>query len=94
MESDRLQKTRSVGLNLSYALGRKTNISLTSNLSKRQFDELSDEDTNRTVSLDFKRDLSKKLQVNVGVRLLDRESDNASRDLTDKRLTLGLNYTF
>ncbi|MFT6908838.1 MAG: hypothetical protein ACJAS1_005545, partial [Oleiphilaceae bacterium] len=81
-------------LNLSYALGRKTNISLTSNLSKRQFDELSDEDTNRTVSLDFKRDLSKKLQVNVGVRLLDRESDNASRDLTDKRLTLGLNYTF
>jgi uncharacterized protein (PEP-CTERM system associated) len=94
LESDRLQKTRSVGLNLSYALGRKTNISLTSNLSKRQFDELSDEDTNRTVSLDFKRDLSKKLQVNVGVRLLDRESDNASRDLTDKRLTLGLNYTF
>ncbi len=89
-----MQKTRSVGLNLSYALGRKTNISLTSNLSKRQFDELSDEDTNRTVSLDFKRDLSKKLQVNVGVRLLDRESDNASRDLTDKRLTLGLNYTF
>ena len=94
LESDRFQTTHGLRLNLTYALGRKTNISLSSNLSKRQFDELSDEDTNRILSLDFKRELNRNLKVTMGVRLLDRESDNAGRNLTDKRLTLGLNYTF
>lgn len=94
LESDRLQTTRSLGLNLAYALSRRTDISLTYDLSKRQFDELSDEDTYSTLSLDFKRNVSKNLQFTTGLRLLDRESDNASRDLTDKRLTVGANYTF
>jgi uncharacterized protein (PEP-CTERM system associated) len=94
LESDRLQTSRSLGLNLAYALSRRTNISLTYDLSNRQFDELSDEDTYTTLSLDFKRNVRKNLQLTTGIRLLDRESDNASRALTDKRFTVGVNYTF
>jgi uncharacterized protein (PEP-CTERM system associated) len=94
LESDRVQNSRSLGLNLSYALGRKTDISLTSNLSKRQVDELSDEDTNTTLSLNIRRNINNNLKVTATGRLLDRESDNTSQNLTDKRLTLGLNYTF
>jgi uncharacterized protein (PEP-CTERM system associated) len=94
LESDRVQKTHNLVLNLTYALGRKTDISLTSNLSKRQFDELSDEDTSNSLSLEFKRAINNKTELTSSVRLLDRESDDASRDLTDKRFTLGLKYTF
>jgi hypothetical protein len=75
-------------------LGRKTDISLTSNLSKRQFDGLSDEDTSNSLSLEFKRAINNKTELTSSVRLLDRESDDASRDLTDKRFTLGLKYSF
>lgn len=94
LESDRVQNTRTLGLNISYALGRKTNIGLTTNISRRQFDELSDADTNTTLSLNFGRDINKNLKIVASARLLDRESDTTSRNLTDRRLSLGINYTF
>jgi uncharacterized protein (PEP-CTERM system associated) len=94
LESDRVQITRTLGLNLSYALGRKTNIDLITKISKRQFDELADVDTNTTLNLNFVRSINNDLNFTASVRLLDRESDTASRNLTDKRLTLGVDYTF
>jgi uncharacterized protein (PEP-CTERM system associated) len=94
LESDRLQNTRTLGFNLSYALGRKTNIGLITKISKRQFDELSDVDTNTSLNLNFVRNINNDLNFTASVRLLDRESDTASRNLTDKRLTLGVDYTF
>jgi uncharacterized protein (PEP-CTERM system associated) len=94
LESDRLQTIRRLSLNLSYDLGRKANISLTTSLSKDQFEEASDADTNIRISVDFRRQINRNLQLTTGFRLLDRESDNDGRDITDKRINLGLNYTF
>jgi hypothetical protein len=94
LESDRLQKTRGLGLNLAYALGRKTNISLNTDISKIQFNELLGEDTNTLVALNLTRDINNNLKLTAGARALDRESDNVELDLTDKRLTVGLNYRF
>jgi uncharacterized protein (PEP-CTERM system associated) len=94
LESDRLQNTRTLELNLSYALGRKTNIALTTKVDKRQFDELSDVDTNITLGLNFIRRINNNLKFTTSARFLDRESDTASRNLTDRRLTLGIDYIF
>jgi uncharacterized protein (PEP-CTERM system associated) len=94
LESDRLQKTRGLGLNLAYALGRKTNISLNTDISKIQFNELFGEDTNTLVALNFTRDINDNLKLTAGARALDRESDNVELKFTDKRLTVGLNYRF
>lgn len=94
LESNRLNINRSLRLNFNYALGRKTNISFASTISKNQLSESEDPDTIVTTSITFKRDLGRYLKLNLSARLLDRESDSAERDVTDKRLTLGLNYTF
>jgi uncharacterized protein (PEP-CTERM system associated) len=94
LESDRLQNTRTLELNLSYALGRKTNIALTTKVDKRQFDELTDVDTNITLGLNFIRRIYNNLKFTTSARFLDRELDTASRNLTDRRLTLGIDYIF
>jgi uncharacterized protein (PEP-CTERM system associated) len=94
LESDRLSINRSLRLNLNYAIGRKTNISFASNLATNQFNELETADTTMTTSINFSRALGRYLNLNIAARLLDRESDNMERNGTDKRLTVGLNYTF
>jgi uncharacterized protein (PEP-CTERM system associated) len=94
LESDRLSINRSLRLNLSYAIGRKTNISFASSLATNQFNELETADTTTTTSINFSRALGRYLNLNIAARFLDRESDNLARNGTDKRLTVGLNYTF
>jgi uncharacterized protein (PEP-CTERM system associated) len=94
LESGRLQKFRGLGLNLAYALGRKTNISLDTDISKIQFNELFGEDTNTLIALNLTRDINDNLKLTAGARALERESENLEQNLTDKRLTVGLNYTF
>jgi uncharacterized protein (PEP-CTERM system associated) len=94
LESDRLSINRSLRLNVNYAIGRKTNISFASTVVTNQFNELETADTIMTTSIDISRDLGRYLKLSIGARLLDRESDNLERNGTDKRLTVGLNYTF
>jgi uncharacterized protein (PEP-CTERM system associated) len=94
LESDRLSNNRSLRFNFTYALGRRTNISFASTVAKNQFNETEQPDTITTTSIDFKRDLGRYLKLNIAARLLDRESDNLLRNSSDKRLTVGLNYTF
>jgi uncharacterized protein (PEP-CTERM system associated) len=94
LESDRLNTNRRLSFNFNYALGRKTNISFVSTVAKNQRSEFEEADTIVTNSIDFKRDIGRYLKLNIGVRLLDRKSDNLERDGSDKRLTVGLNYTF
>jgi len=94
LESDRLSINRSLRLNVNYALGRKTNISFASTVATNQFNELEAADTIMTTSIDFRRSLGRYLNLSIGARLLDRESENLNRNGTDKRLTVGLNYTF
>lgn len=94
LESDRLSINRSLRLNLNYAIGRKTNISFASNIAKNQFSEFEESDTTTTNSINFSRDLGRYLKLSIAARFLDRESENLNRNGTDKRLTVGLNYTF
>jgi uncharacterized protein (PEP-CTERM system associated) len=94
LESDRINTNRRLSFNFSYALGRKTDISFVTTVAKNQRSELEDADTIVTNSLDFKRNLAQQLRLNVGLRLLDRQSQTLERDGSDKRLTVGLNYTF
>jgi uncharacterized protein (PEP-CTERM system associated) len=94
LESDRLSINRSLRLNLDYAIGRKTNISFASSLATNQFNELETADTTMTTSINFRRGIGRYLNLNIAVRLLDRESDTIERNGTDKRLTVGLSYTF
>jgi hypothetical protein len=94
LESDRLSINRSLRLNVNYAIGRKTNISFASTVATNQFNELETADTTTTTSINFSRDLGRYLKLSIAARFLDRESDNLERNGTDKRLTVGLNYTF
>jgi uncharacterized protein (PEP-CTERM system associated) len=94
LESDRLSINRSLRLNLNYAIGRKTNISFASSIAKNQFSEFEESDTTTTSSINFSRDLGRYLKLSIAARILDRESENLNRNGTDKRLTVGLNYTF
>ncbi|MEP1446546.1 MAG: TIGR03016 family PEP-CTERM system-associated outer membrane protein [Paraglaciecola sp.] len=94
LESDRINTNRSLGFNLNYSLGRKTNLSFASTLTENQRSELEEADTIVTNSLNFNRNLSRNLKLDLGLRVLDRESDDLDRDGSDKRITLGLNYTF
>lgn len=94
LESDRLSTNRTLRFNFNYALGRKTDISFISTVAKNQFSELEDADTILTSSINFTRDLTAKLKLDLGFRLLDRKSNTLERDGSDKRLTVGLNYRF
>jgi len=94
LESDRLSINRSLRLNVNYALSPKTNIGFASTLATNQFNELETADTTMTTSLNFRRSIGRYLNLNIAARFLDRESDNLNRNGTDKRLTVGLNYTF
>jgi uncharacterized protein (PEP-CTERM system associated) len=94
LETDRLSINRSLRLNVNYAMSPKTNIGFASTLATNQFNELESADTIMTTSIDFRRDLGRYLKLSIAARFLDRESDNQSRNGTDKRLTVGLNYSF
>jgi uncharacterized protein (PEP-CTERM system associated) len=94
LESDRLSINRSLRLNVNYAIGRKTNISFASTAATNQFSEFEESDTTTTSSINFSRDLGRYLKLSIAARFLDRESENLERNGTDKRLTVGLNYTF
>jgi uncharacterized protein (PEP-CTERM system associated) len=94
LESNRIQKNRSIRGSLSYELGRKSELSMSANIARNQFNEISEPDTIATYSVDFKRDIGQNLKFTVGARLLDRESDDEGRNIVDKRLSVGLNYKF
>jgi len=94
LESDRISINRGLRLNVNYAIGRKTNISLASSIATNQFTASETADTTLATTINFSRSLSRYLNLNIAARLLDRESDNLARNGTDKRLTVGLNYTF
>jgi hypothetical protein len=38
--------------------------------------------------------ISKKLQINVGIGIIDQDSEVEVRNIKDKRLTVGLKYNF
>ncbi|MCF2947761.1 TIGR03016 family PEP-CTERM system-associated outer membrane protein [Paraglaciecola aquimarina] len=94
LESDRELANRKVSLNISYQLGRKSDISVSSGLSRRSTAESIKDDTIKTLQVSYTRNLTQKMKLDLTVRALDRKSESLDRDLSDNRLSAGLNYTF
>ncbi|MEP1551347.1 MAG: TIGR03016 family PEP-CTERM system-associated outer membrane protein [Paraglaciecola sp.] len=94
LESGQLQTTRSAKITVAYELGKKTDVNFSSRYARTRPRSSDDTDNILTSSIDVSREVAKSLKVNLGARLLDRSSDSADRDITDKRITLGLTYTF
>lgn len=94
LESTRFQKTKSAGIDIDYQLGKRTNIGFNANVSKGDGNTSRASQDTMTVNLSADRKLSKNTKVDIGLRYLTRDSIEQSRDISDKRLTLGLNYTF
>jgi uncharacterized protein (PEP-CTERM system associated) len=94
LESGRINNNSRLNFNFNYSLGRKSNINFESGVAKNQRDGSEEADTIVTNSVNFSRNLARQLNLNVGLRLLDRKSESLERDGSDKRLTVGLNYTF
>jgi uncharacterized protein (PEP-CTERM system associated) len=94
LESDRQQESKNLSVSLSYQLGRHSNVSLNTNFSKVNYSGSDRQNDVINISASFKRTLSKQLSMNVTARYLDRETEDTSRDLTDSRLTVGLDYKF
>jgi uncharacterized protein (PEP-CTERM system associated) len=94
LESDRELANRRFGFNTSYQLGRKTDVSLSTDISRRSTATSTKDDTTKSVQLSFNRDLNQQLKLNITARVLDRESESLIRNFSDRRLTAGLNYTF
>lgn len=94
LESDRLRTNNTLRFNLNYALGRRTNISFVSSIAETKSSLEGEPDTIINTSLNFSRTLGQHVNFNMSARFLDRQSDVIERDGNDKRLTLGIKYTF
>jgi uncharacterized protein (PEP-CTERM system associated) len=92
LETNRLQRSKNVGLSSNYQLSKKTNLGLGFNFLRQEGIE-SDSHID-TVSSNFSatRALSEHAKLDLAFRYLDRQSE--VRDLSDKRLTIGFNYQF
>jgi uncharacterized protein (PEP-CTERM system associated) len=96
LESQRLQKNKTLILSASYDLAKTTSVSLTTNASRRNRNTSNvtgNEDT-LSVTLGLNKSVSKNTKLDASFRYLNRNSQNDDRDITDKRLTVGLNYSF
>ncbi|MFT5294842.1 MAG: hypothetical protein ACI9YH_000852 [Colwellia sp.] len=94
LESDQIQTNHNIRLNLSYMLSRRTNLSFSNVIGKISNSENVPSETILNTSVTLERMISKKLQINAGIRIIDRDSEVEVRNIKDKRLTVGLNYNF
>ncbi|MGJ8682321.1 MAG: TIGR03016 family PEP-CTERM system-associated outer membrane protein, partial [Paraglaciecola sp.] len=96
LESGRTRLNNTISLNLNYKLSHKTNISLNASQGKDKENNDLFYDTNRNISIKVNRSLNKSLRLSLSARYLNRDSEDLTFGyfVTDKRLTLGLNYSF
>jgi uncharacterized protein (PEP-CTERM system associated) len=92
--SDRIQTNRNIRLNLSYKLSRRTALSFSNVIGKISNSDNRPSDTILNTSIELERMISKKLQINVGIGIIDRDSEAEVRNIKYKRLTVGLKYNF
>ncbi|GGD69124.1 outer membrane beta-barrel protein [Lacimicrobium alkaliphilum] len=92
VETSRQQRNRATRLSANYRLGPRTQITLQT--SRSQIDSIaggSDQEVNR-YTLSLNREMNPDLEVKYSLRYLDSDSDNASRDLEDTRISVTLTY--
>jgi uncharacterized protein (PEP-CTERM system associated) len=92
LESDRIQTNSNIRINLSYRLSRRTDLSFSNVIGKISNSDNVQSDTILNTSVDLERMISKKLQINVGIGIIDQDSEVEVRNIKDKRLTVGLKY--
>lgn len=94
IETNRLQKYQTAGLDINYRLNRRTDFGIGTSLMHRESE--TGDNAQNTVNINFtmNRKLSRHATVNSSLRYLTRSSDDESNDVTDKRLTVGFNYLF
>jgi uncharacterized protein (PEP-CTERM system associated) len=88
------QTNNNIGLVNSYKIGPKTilNLSLNYLISDTKLEETKDKTKSATLSAT--RQIGEELSTSASFRYLDRQSALSIRDITDRRLTLSLRYTF
>jgi uncharacterized protein (PEP-CTERM system associated) len=98
LESSRVQTNKSIFLNIAYKLSKKTNVTFSTKRARRTFDGVFIGQTETTVDLNMNRNITRNLKLNLGARLLNRDrdvdTDLERPDVSDKRLTMGVTYTF
>ncbi|QHJ11305.1 hypothetical protein FX988_01533 [Paraglaciecola mesophila] len=94
LESGTEQTTKTALLTMSYDLGRRNTIGLSSSYSTVGYKTSDRENDSVNLSVNFNRKLSRQLTMDVSARYVNRETEDESRDLTDSRLTVSLNYQF
>jgi uncharacterized protein (PEP-CTERM system associated) len=93
LETDRERTNKAANFTFSYALGRNTKLGFNASANDTSGEQGLNQ-TTESYSTRFDRTLSKQASVNVSLRYVNRDSENDERDITDKRLSLGFNYTF
>ena len=94
LESNRVQTKRNIRLNLSYALGRKTDLNFSTTIARNSNNDNETADRLIRSDLNFERALGKNLQLTTAIGIIKRESDIEELNVEDNRLTVGLSYTF
>jgi uncharacterized protein (PEP-CTERM system associated) len=110
IDQDRLTRTYSVGSTLAYRLGSYTNINASVNYAEitQRSDTFEGGDSeNWNASLGLERTFGRSLTVNADLNYIDRSGDPLNggggigvgngffgANFTDRRLTLGVSYTF
>jgi uncharacterized protein (PEP-CTERM system associated) len=92
LESDSVRTNRNVRLNLSYTLSKKANFNLSTTLARNLYDNNVTPDNIINANLDFKRTLSRNLELSIGIGIVYRNSVVQERDIKNRRLTIGMNY--
>ena len=94
LETNRLQKYQTAGLDFNYRLSRLTDFGLGINLMHREIEATDNNEDTMNVNFIINRKLSRHATVNSSLRYVTRTNDNGLDDVTDKRLTVGFNYQF
>ncbi|WP_158769072.1 hypothetical protein [Paraglaciecola sp. L1A13] len=94
LESNREQTTNSASLSLSYQLGRRNTVGLSSSYSTNDYSDSDRVSDVLNLTASFNRDLSRQLSMDVSARYVKRETESDARDLTDSRLTVNFEYQF
>jgi uncharacterized protein (PEP-CTERM system associated) len=95
VETDREQTSNIVGISSTYKAGPKTSFNLGLNYSEIERATTEPKDKTYTGTLGMSRSLSNNLSTTASLRYLDRNSTaSTSTNITDRRLTLSLQYRF
>ncbi len=105
VEINRIYDTTTFGLKLAFNISQKTSLEIGHNYSKVELGEAIEpqESTTKVLSLEFKHELTRRLNAAFGYRYLDRDGElnrggqslrGVSGALTDNRITFRITYAF